>query len=119
MKTAMQELIDDLQQSFQGQWGVNLSSEKFAPYLKKEKQQIIDARIDGLLIDDKLDGMHWYDRELLKVYILAFKGNAKKLSRETKIPYMSVWKRLNRIKQTGKFELFDHEHYFNQTYKNK
>jgi len=40
MKTAMQELIDDIQQAFQGQWGVYLNSEKFAPYLEKEKEQI-------------------------------------------------------------------------------
>ena len=39
MKTAMQELIDDIQQAFQGQWGVYLNSEKFAPYLEKEKEQ--------------------------------------------------------------------------------
>jgi hypothetical protein len=42
-KTAMEELIDDIQQAFEGQWGVYLNSEKFAPYLEKEKQQIINA----------------------------------------------------------------------------
>jgi hypothetical protein len=51
MKTAMQELIDDIQQAFQGQWGVYLNSEKFAPYLEKEKKQIIDAHFNGM---DKL-----------------------------------------------------------------
>ena len=49
MKTAMQELIDDIQQAFQGQWGVYLNSEKFAPFLEKEKEQIINAFEDGQL----------------------------------------------------------------------
>ena len=53
MKTAMQELIDDIQQAFQGQWGVYLNSEKFAPYLEKEKEQIIDARNDGIVSNIK------------------------------------------------------------------
>jgi hypothetical protein len=47
MKTAMQELIDDIQQAFQGQWGVYLNSEKFAPYLEKEKEQIINGHWAG------------------------------------------------------------------------
>jgi hypothetical protein len=47
MKTAMQELIDDIQQAFQGQWGVYLNSEKFAPYLEKEKEQLEEARLKG------------------------------------------------------------------------
>jgi hypothetical protein len=46
-KTAMQELIDDIQQAFKGQWGVYLNSEKFAPYLEKEKEQIKKANLDG------------------------------------------------------------------------
>lgn len=46
-KTAMEELINDIQQAFQGQWGVYLNSEKFAPYLEKEKEQIIDAWKSG------------------------------------------------------------------------
>jgi hypothetical protein len=53
MKTAMQELIDDIQQAFQGQWGVYLNSEKFAPYLEKEKEQIMDARNDGIVSNIK------------------------------------------------------------------
>ena len=51
MKTAMQELIDDIQQAFQGQWGVYLNSEKFAPYLEKEKEQIMDSYLQGSFDD--------------------------------------------------------------------
>jgi hypothetical protein len=61
MKTAMQELIDDIQQAFQGQWGVYLNSEKFAPYLEKEKEQIIEAgnacSIKTIVHKEKLDKM--------------------------------------------------------------
>ena len=57
----MQELIDDIQQAFQGQWGVYLNSEKFAPYLEKEKEQIIDAgnacSIKTIVHKEKLDKM--------------------------------------------------------------
>jgi hypothetical protein len=60
MKTAMQELIDDIQQAFQGQWGVYLNSEKFAPYLEKEKEQIIEAR-DGRETSSFTTGKDYYD----------------------------------------------------------
>ena len=50
-KSAMQELIDDIQQAFQGQWGIYLNSEKFAPYLEKEKEQIMDSYLQGSFDD--------------------------------------------------------------------
>ena len=55
--------------------------------------------------------MHWYDKELLKAYFLCNK-NALRLSRETKIPYRSILKGLNKLKQNGKFELFNYPEYF-------
>ena len=64
-------------------------------------------------IDQMIDDLHWYDFALLQAYFGCNK-NAKRLSRETKIPYMKIWRHLNKIKQAGKSELFDHPEYFNQ-----
>lgn len=47
MKTAMQELIEDLQKEFSTQWGHLLKVEAFKPFLEKEKEQIINAYENG------------------------------------------------------------------------
>lgn len=41
MKTAMQELIEDLQKHFENEWGHLLKEEAFKPFLEKEKEQIM------------------------------------------------------------------------------
>jgi len=46
MKTAMQELIEDLQKEFLKS-GLNLNIEPFKPFLEKEKEQIIEAHEEG------------------------------------------------------------------------
>jgi hypothetical protein len=56
--------------------------------------------------------VHWFDIGLLQEYYKCNK-NAKRLSRETKIPYMYIWRRLNNLKQNGKFELFNYPEFFN------
>jgi hypothetical protein len=43
MKTAMQELLIDLMINLEREIGHRLNMEKFAPYLEKEKEQIIEA----------------------------------------------------------------------------
>jgi hypothetical protein len=66
MKTAMQELIDDIQQAFQGQWGVYLNSEKFAPFLEKEKEQIeisFDLGRDEVTSVFIIDGEDYYNKK--------------------------------------------------------
>ena len=68
-------------------------------------KQTINTMID--LIAD----MNWFDRTLLQEYYKCNK-NAKRLSRATKIPYMFIWRKLNKLKQNGKFELFNYPEFF-------
>ena len=49
-------------------------------------------------IELHLQNLHWYNRELLKLYALDFKKNAKELSRKTGIPYMSIVRSINKTK---------------------
>ncbi len=117
----MQELFDWMQKYSGKMVSADQVVLKAHKLIKKEQSQIIDARKDGLSIDDKLKQLHWYHRDLIKLYVFRFNRNAKKLSRETKIPYMSVWRTINMIKQKHKheFELLCNQHYYNQTYKNQ
>lgn len=118
MKTAMQELFDWMQKYSGKMVSADQVVLKAHKLIKKEQRQIIDARKDGLLIDYKLNHLHWYHRDLIKLYVLKFNRNAKRLSKDTGINYMSVWRTINKIKQNHKheFELLCNQHYYNATY---
>jgi molybdenum-dependent DNA-binding transcriptional regulator ModE len=60
-----------------------------------------------------INSMHWFEIELLKAYYNHNK-NISKLSKDCKISYMYLWRKLNKLKQTGKFKLLDYPEYFNQ-----
>lgn len=49
-----------------------------------------------------LEGLHWYNKEMLKLYAIDFKKNAKELSRKTGIPYMSIIRTINKTKKQMK-----------------
>lgn len=49
-----------------------------------------------------MDGLHWYNKEILKLYAIDFKKNAKELSRKTGIPYMSIVRTINKTKKQMK-----------------
>ena len=49
-------------------------------------------------LEKNLENLHWYNKELLKLYALDFKKNAKELSRKTGIPYMSIVRTLHKTK---------------------
>ena len=67
MKTAMQELIIDLMIHLEHEIGARLNIERFATFLEKEKEQIIDAYADGIDHDytdlDKEFGIANSDRQ--------------------------------------------------------
>lgn len=44
------------------------------------------------------EGLYWYEKELLRLYTFEFDRNARKLSRATGIPYMSIIRTLNKTK---------------------
>ncbi|HBT93704.1 MAG TPA: hypothetical protein DEB23_05510 [Chitinophagaceae bacterium] len=52
-----------------------------------------------------MDGLHWYNKEMLKLYAIDFKKNAKELSRKTGIPYMSIIRTINKTKKQMKINI--------------
>ena len=53
-------------------------------------------------LEKNLEGLHWYNKEILKLYAIDFKKNAKELSRKTGIPYMSIVRTINKTKKLMK-----------------
>ena len=53
-------------------------------------------------LSKNLEGLHWYNATLLKLYAIDFKKNAKELSRKTGIPYMSIIRTINKTKKQMK-----------------
>ena len=47
-------------------------------------------------IESKLQELHWYDRELFKAYINS--GSYRKLSKQTDIPFNSISRTVNYVK---------------------
>ena len=53
-------------------------------------------------LEKNLEGLHWYNAAILKLYAIDFKKNAKELSRKTGIPYMSIVRTINKTKKQMK-----------------
>jgi hypothetical protein len=64
--------------------------------LNTEPTDLIDK------LEQNLEGLHWYNKEILKLYAIDFKKNAKELSRKTGIPYMSIVRTINKTKKQMK-----------------
>lgn len=55
-----------------------------------------------------MDVLHWYEKEILRLY--SENGqNILKLSRETKIPYRSLFKTIRKVKSLLKYKIRNHE----------
>jgi len=75
----------------------------YSEYDGKEQIEVIQANfIDKM--ESSIEKLHWYQKEILRLYALDFNKNAKELSRQTGIPYMSI---IRTLKQT-KTELKKH-----------
>lgn len=77
-------------------------------YDKNDRQDELHLKDDIQIIDrinEAIDKLYWYDRELLKLYTYKFNKNARELSRKTGIPYMSIIRTLNSIKKNLKDKL--------------
>jgi hypothetical protein len=63
--------------------------------------KLIDNEPSDLIdkMERHLETMHWYHKEILKLYAIDFKKNAKELSRKTGIPYMSIVRTLHKTKK--------------------
>ena len=63
MKTAMQELIIDLMIHLEHEIGARLNIERFATFLEKEKEQIIDAYTEGYTNwDSEMTSVEYYNQ---------------------------------------------------------
>ena len=56
-------------------------------------------------LEKSLEGLHWYSKEILKLYAIDFRKNAKELSRKTGIPYMSIIRTISKTKSEIKEKL--------------
>ena len=56
-------------------------------------------------IQVSIEDLHWYKKELLRLYTEEFNCNATALSKSTKIPYMSIIRTLNQTKSELKSKI--------------
>lgn len=76
----------------------------FVEYVEKDiadtpQNDIIDIAIE------EYNKLYWYDKEIMRLYSEEFNQNAKELSRATGIPYMSIIRTINKIKQQLKKQI--------------
>ena len=80
------------------------SYRNYTEYVDNDTQA--EVNFDKLDLVDKLEknleGLHWYNAAILKLYAIDFKKNAKELSRKTGIPYMSIVRTINKTKKQMK-----------------
>ena len=73
-----------------------VNTDKDFEVIDYEKLDLVDK------LSKNLEGLHWYNATLLKLYAIDFKKNAKELSRKTGIPYMSIIRTINKTKKQMK-----------------
>jgi DNA-directed RNA polymerase specialized sigma subunit len=69
----------------------------YTEYNGKEVAEIEDNCIINLM-EKGVEKLHWYQKEILRLYTFDFNKNAKELSRQTGIPYMSIIRTLKQTK---------------------
>jgi hypothetical protein len=69
----------------------------YTEYDGKEQVEVVQANIIDKM-ESSIEKLHWYQKEILRLYALDFNKNAKELSRQTGIPYMSIIRTLKQTK---------------------
>lgn len=69
----------------------------YIEYEEKDTSERFQEDITSKMVKG-LENLHWYQREILNLYTFEFNKNAKELSRETGIPYMSIIRSLKQTK---------------------
>jgi DNA-directed RNA polymerase specialized sigma subunit len=79
---------------------------KYRNYTEYEGNEKIEVEQNNIIdiMENGIENLHWYQKEILNLYTFDFNKNAKELSRKTGIPYMSI---IRTLKQT-KTELKKH-----------
>lgn len=60
-------------------------------------------------ITESFEDLHWYKKEIMRLYTHEFKCNAKELSRNTGIPYISIIRTINSVKKELKSKIRTHD----------
>jgi len=80
---------------------------RYRNFVEYTFQEIAETHQEDITFKVKfaVDDLHWYKKELLRLYTEEFKCNAKALSRDTGIPYMSIVRTLNITKSELKSKI--------------
>ena len=73
---------------------------KYRNFVEYEYNEKIDNVQNSIidLMEESIEKLHWYQKEILRLYTFEFNKNAKELSRTTGIPYMSIIRTLKQTK---------------------
>ena len=64
-------------------------------YEKKDEEYSEDI----IKVNEHIENLYWYKQEIFRLYTFEFNKNARELSKNTGIHYMSIIRTLNQIKQ--------------------
>ena len=73
---------------------------KYRNYTEYNGKEIAEAENNSVIdiMEQGIENLHWYQKEILRLYTFDFNKNAKELSRQTGIPYMSIIRTLKQTK---------------------
>lgn len=74
---------------------------KYRNFVEYNQVDVADVKeVDmSMEISSMFESLYWYQKEILRLYTFEFNKNAKELSRQTGIPYMSIIRTLNQAKK--------------------
>ena len=73
---------------------------KYRNYTEYEDNDNADVEQNSVIdiMENGIEKLHWYQKQILNLYTFEFNNNAKELSRKTGIPYMSIIRTLKQTK---------------------
>jgi DNA-directed RNA polymerase specialized sigma subunit len=73
---------------------------KYRNYTEYEDNDNADVEQNSVIdiMENGIENLHWYQKQILNLYTFEFNKNAKELSRKTGIPYMSIIRTLKQTK---------------------
>lgn len=98
MVRIMLNLVQSTDKKFYGKY------RNFVEYVEVEREDVKESDLTEN-ITNVFEQLYWYQKEILRLYTYQFNKNAKELSRQTGIPYMSIIRTLNQIKKELKHQL--------------
>lgn len=80
---------------------------KFRNFVEYVPIEIIEVeQLDvTTIVKEQYESLYWYEKEIFRLYTFEFNCNAKKLSIALGIPYISVVRTINKIKQDLKTKI--------------